>query len=184
MKIKKGSVVYVMHHDNKISRLIAWFMRDKRYPTKDWSHSAFVVDSTEDEAWLSETTDLEISYGRLSRYINDPNCSVEIYEIDSIEEDLVRDAIKNADTRVGSIYAYWQLFSWALVCLLAKIKIDVPNWLPIGWVCNSHVLECIVIYEKEPFKKLVPQSIHTMRMNYLMGTSFNWCLVYSKDASK
>lgn len=184
MQVKRGSVVYVMHHDSKMSRLIAWFMKPRNAPKdwKPWSHSAIVVDQGERDAWLCETTDTQIAYGSYRRYLEDPNCSIEVFEPIGVTEEVIKRGIEESENNVGSIYAYWQLLSWALACLLAKIGISFPNLLPYGWVCNSHVLDGIRHYPIEPFYGIRPQSIHTGQMYDMMKESKNWNSVFTKNA--
>jgi hypothetical protein len=180
MNIKPGNVAFVMHHDSKLSRLIAWFMRDKFRTAPDFSHSALVVESTENEVWLSETTDTQIAYGRLSSYLNDPRCSIEIFApIDASAEEIAK-CVEEAQNNTGKLYAYWQLISWAIVCLGAKLGVDIPNILPFGWVCNSHVLDGIRHFKAGPFYMIKQQSIHTMRMYAMMKESTAWVSVFSK----
>ena len=183
MTYSKGSVVFVMHTKNPMSKILAWFMRQ---PNSDWtpSHSALIVDVWESDCLLSETTDIEVGYGRLSAYLNEPKDEVEIYEPIGVNEADIELAIRECENNKGKLYAFWQLISWAVVILLGKIGLRIPNFLAFGFVCNSHVLDGIRVYDIPPFLGIKPQTIHTAQMRDMMRSSKYWRLVLRKEATK
>lgn len=173
MRLKSGSVIFIMHHDSKLSRLIAWFMGTK------WCHSALVVETSRREIWLSETTDTQVAYGAFTRYFYDPNCSFEAFEpLDCTKKEQGK-CIEAAKQNVGRLYAYHQLLSWALSCLLARAGFKLKNLLPYGLICNSHVLTGIRCFKSGPFYNIKPQSIHTGQMYELMKKSKAWKSVWA-----
>ena len=173
--IQPGDVVFIMHHDSKLSKLIAWFMRSK------WSHSALVVDVSESgEIWLSETTDTQIAHGRFSSYLNDPACTLEVLSPIGVSRADLFAGIAEAENNTGRIYAYWQLLSLAVVCIGERLGLRLPNVLPFGFVCNSHVLDAVQAYPIAPLHGVKPQSIHTERMYSLMRGASSWRTVFEK----
>lgn len=175
MVIKPGDVVFVMHHDNLLSRVIAWFMGSK------WSHSALVIEQGAFFTYLAETSDFNTTTGNLDRYLTAKGTSVEIWTkpdlTDKEREIIVRGAMENFD----KVYGYLQLFlSLNVRAILRKLHIRIGNYIRQGWTCNEYVLSGLVKVERTGFAGINPKSIDTEEMHSLM-TKVGWVVSYSKD---
>jgi len=125
--IKPADIVFVMHHDNKLSKAIAWFMNSR------WSHSAIVADVTERDVYLHETSDTQTKVGMLSRYLNSPGTEVEIWSFNMLSKTEQSAAISESAKYHDKMYGYIRLLGAGLRRLLIKIGFKkAPMLLPIG----------------------------------------------------
>lgn len=130
---KQGDIVFVMHHGNKISRVIAWFMQS------NFSHSAIVCsESFFGNILLTETSDFEVMNNTLDRYIKDENVSIEIYRDDSISDQERHFIALESFKQVGNLYGYLQLISFAIRNIIKRItKKTIRHFIRQGQVCCS-----------------------------------------------
>lgn len=122
-----------MHNDNKLSKAIAWFMNSK------FSHTFIILEETSLGFLICETSDYEVKYSFLGKYLDDPNCDIEIYSLGEIDnEQLMYNNCQKID---GILYGYLQLFSFGVRSLLSRIGINIDNFIFQGIIC------CQVAYE-------------------------------------
>lgn len=124
MKYKSGDVGFIMHHDNPISKVIAWFMGSK------WSHSFLVLEQTESRTYILETSDFEVCISTIDKYIADKNVTMEVWR----RTDAGTSAEK-AMPLLGEVYGYPQLLSLGLRRLLMRIGIHIQNFFHVSVVC-------------------------------------------------
>jgi hypothetical protein len=175
--IKKGDIGFLMHHDNIISKTIAWFMQSK------WSHSFIIADVIDDRIYILETSDFEVTFGYLERYLNDPHCSMEIYSFDSLTEAKRTDMVQHAiNLYFGSVYGYLQLISLGIRRLLGRIGIKIKNFFRQGVVCCGVPMSALSITTILPFTNMDPESKDTQEFYEMIKTS-SAKLVYSQEKS-
>lgn len=175
--MKTGDIVYVMHHDNRLSRLIAWFMKSK------WSHSAIVIGSDRKRHYLCETSDFEVTLGSLERYMDDPRCSVEIWTPKALSNGARKEVSDRAVTHVGRMYPYLQLLTFALRNGLRRFGIKIPNLFTRGYTCNQNWLEGYTQTHGSPFVGMDCKQLDTQETYDIMKNSGHFELVLSKDAN-
>jgi len=100
IELKPGDVFFVMHHDNKISKLFGWFMKSR------WSHCGIVYEVTPKTVFTLETTDFEVVHRQITDYLNDPFVEMEILRNDSIYKAELENIVNGANQVRGSLYAY------------------------------------------------------------------------------
>lgn len=153
-KLEKGDIVFVMHHDNWISRAIAWFMGSK------WSHCLLVIDpSSSERNYTSETSDYEVTIGWVERYTEDPNVSMDIYRLPALSELEKQTVVSRALSQEESLYPYWQFIALAVRCLFKKVGLKIGNFLPLGYTCNEHVMYA---YDESHYPELNHLDPHSM----------------------
>lgn len=131
--MKTGDIGFIIHNDNKLSKVIAWFMGSK------WSHTFIVLEETSLGYLICETSDYEVKYSFLGKYLDDPNVDMEIYSLGDVDnEQMVYDNCQKID---GQLYGYLQLFSFGVRSLLSRIGIKIDNFVFQGIIC------CQVAYE-------------------------------------
>jgi len=108
-----------------------------------WSHSFVVIDQSHDTTYLCETTDLEVSIGRLEAYIQDPNTTLELWACD-LTDDQRMTMRKIALQKYGTVYGYFQLLSLGIRRLLMRIGIRIPNFIQEGYVCDQVPLDSCI----------------------------------------
>jgi hypothetical protein len=157
--MKIGDVVFIMHHDNDISKAISSAMNSR------WSHSTRIYEVASRGAYVIETTDFEVAFGEMKRYLEDPNCELEVWTCDAITED---EAFSHMEyTRrdlVGLIYPYWQFISLGIRRILVRFGIKIPNFIRSLYTCNEVVLYSLSRSPKTSFYNIDPQSIDTEDM--------------------
>jgi hypothetical protein len=172
-----GSIGFVLHRDNWISRVIAWFMGSK------WSHSFLVYDNGRFGDYVVETTDFEVTISPTSKYLTDPNVSYEVYA-PSLSGDLYEQEkriIMGAYPLIGMVYGYAQLFSLGVRRVFMKIGIRIPNFIRTGVVCCHVPLYGYVKSDMEILKDIDPESIDTEELYQIIKNHPRFKLVYSKD---
>lgn len=174
-KFQKGDVYFVMHHDETLSKIIAWFMQSQ------WSHCGFVLDgNSPDRTYVSETSDYEVTLAWIERYLIDPNCSIEVWRPTQQTPEQIDTVANRLLQNQESLYAYWQLLSFALKCLLARIKINIPNLLPWGYICDQHVLSGEVLIPTSGVYGLAPHQYQTQQWYEMMQASNAYTLIYKQ----
>lgn len=154
-----GDVGFLMHHDNWISKAFAWFMESK------WSHSFLIHEVTDRLIYTSETSDFEVVIHCFDKYLEDPNCSIEVWRLEGLsEEKRVEIADLALKENLGQTYGYLQLFSLGLRRLLMRIGIKIPNFIRSGLVCCHHVLYGYTLAKIAGFEALDPEAIDTEEM--------------------
>lgn len=177
MNIQPGDVGFVMHHDNKMSKLIAWFMGSK------WSHSFVVISKTDYHIFIAETSDFQVTIGSLDRYLDSKTDSVEIYSKQDADEIMRKAASIRSTLYYGSIYGYLQLLSLGLRCLLKRFGYRIPNFIRWGMVCTAVPLYTWNgIDSTDPVCTTNPESIDTEDLYQLIKGSTNWACIFSKEA--
>jgi hypothetical protein len=132
MIYKPGDIFFVMHHDNVLSRVIAWFM-DSRF-----SHTGFVVEQSPEHIYTLETSDYCVGFSILEEYLSDPRCSIEVWRY-PFSDDQARTILAEAIQLDDRVYGYLQLLSFAVKRILKRFGVHVPNFLRFGIVCDQVV---------------------------------------------
>jgi hypothetical protein len=163
--IHTGYIGFVKHHDSKLSKIIAWFMKSR------WSHTFLVLGEMRGVRIASETSDFHVNYAPIDRYFKDPECEIAIYAIDLNEGE--KDAIVEcAGNHYGETYGYLQLLSFAIRAALAKIGIKIPNFFRQGLVCTAVPLYAFNDAGLPHFKDIAPESIHTEELFQLVSSKY------------
>lgn len=155
-EFEAGDVGFVMHHNNWISRQLGWFMKSK------WSHAVLVYGKFSGGTLLVETTDYEVTYTRIEdKYLNDPEVSLEMWRPVRLSEEERKAIAERAAKWVGEEYGWLQIFSFAVVTLLARVGIKIKNFVRQGMVCN-HVVSYGYQGSNVPLMDLPdPENYHT-----------------------
>lgn len=162
MKLLPGDIGFIMHHDNPISKAIAWFMGSK------WSHSFLVKESAEQDTYLIETSDFHVTIGTLEAYLKDANVSMVIFSPDATEEQRLN-MIAAAKPHIGTVYGYFQLLSFALRAILGWVGIKIGNFIRMGEVCTATPLRAMATLKQYPKTyNMDPESIHTEEFYQLL----------------
>jgi hypothetical protein len=169
-EFKTGDVAFVIHHENIISKIIAWFMKSK------WSHSAVVYGSMGDKTFVCETSDFEVVINNLDRYLNDPRCSVEVYRKPLTLDDAVL-IQKNSDQICGVIYGYLQLISLGIRRIF---KLKIKNFFKQGLVCCHVISYAYDGIRGTGFENLEPESFDTEELYQIIKSS-GWEMIHKKD---
>jgi len=173
MQFQKGDIGFVMHHDNRISRAIAWFMGSK------WSHTTLVIDVGE-RTYLSETSDYEVTIGWIERYILDPQVSMEVYRLPDLSDAEKLEIVSRALSQQERLYPYWQFISLGLRGLLKKVGIHIGNYMPWGYDCSEHVAYALVKTHYPELQK-DPQDQDTEDFYQIVKNIPGISLVYSQN---
>ena len=161
INLKNGDIFFVIHRDNTISKLIAWFMNFK------YSHTGLIFEVTDKTLYTLETSDYEVTHQEFSQYINDPNVSFEIWRPKDLNDSEIQKILDSANQVRGKTYGFLQLISLALKDLFKRIRINIPNFIKAGVICCDVV---IYGYMNSSIKELQidPQSIDTKDLYDLM----------------
>lgn len=130
---KPADIVFIMHHDSWVSRVIAWFMQSK------WSHSALIFYVGAYEVFTTETNELCVKHGTLSKYLDDPNCSLEIWS-PNLSIEFRKSVAERSKYWIDSAFGWLQLISLGIRRLLMRIGIKIPNLIRQGMVCDHVIL--------------------------------------------
>lgn len=175
MKYERGDLVFVMHTDNVISKIIAWFMKSR------WSHSAVVVAPTLLKTYLCETSDFNVCIGTLERYLTDEKTTREVWRpVDRIDWQTMDVMVLNAIEAEGTIYGYLQLFSFGLRRMLMRIGIKIPNFIRQGMVCCAVPMRAYTKSKIPGLEGIDPESIDTEEFYTMIKTSGHFVLIDSK----
>lgn len=169
MKFKAGDIVFVMHHGNIISKIIAKVMGSK------WSHSAIVYGEAFGKTMLCETSDFQVNLDYLDRYIEDPNCSIEVYRKAGISASGPK-IRSNCDPMLGKMYGYLQLLSLGIRRLL---RLKIKNFIHQGVVC-CHVISYGLKDVDPYFTKIEKESFDTEELYSIMA-KFKYDKVYKRE---
>lgn len=174
MELKTGDIIFVMHNDNLISKLIAKAMGSK------WSHSALVYGNMNGRALLCETSDFEVTLNWFDRYLKDKNVSLEVYRhkdhynVINGNEEVIQDM---CDSILGKMYGYLQLISLGIRRLC---KLRIPNFIYSGLVCCHVVGYGLNVIKDSGFDGIDPESFDTEEM-YQMIKSKGWIEIFRKE---
>lgn len=148
---------FVMHDDSVISILLSRAMGF-------WaSHSGIIKEITDQSVYTIETSDFHVEYRDFNRYLVDPNVSYEVYRLPIKNDERLKVVDASAQT-YGIGYGYFQLFSFYIRILAAKLGIRIKNFIRWGVVC-CHVV--LYGYKESSIKELNsidPESIMTKEM--------------------
>lgn len=169
-----GDVVFVMHHDNKLSRLIGWFMKSQ------WSHSALVIGSDRNRTYLCETSDFEVTLGQLDTYLLDPNCSVEVWSPVDLDSKTKLRICRRTIQNIGSIYPWFQLLSFALRNSLRRVGIKIKNLITYNYTCNQNWVSAYVLESSTPFYGLDPKQQDTEESYEIVVSSGRFQKIYER----
>ena len=162
MKFEPGDVVFIMHNDNTLSKIIAKFMKSK------WSHSAVVIGHLNGEPVLCETSDLQTGFNMLDRYIVGPECDVRVYrrKLSKVQKLKV---FENAKKQNGIPYGWFQLLSFAIRrIILNTFGKRINNFIRQGQVCCATVGYCLQGLGGFELSKLDPESYDTQELEDMM----------------
>lgn len=177
LNLRPGDLGFVMHHDNTLSRVIAWFMGSR------WSHSFIVYGELYGKTLVVECSDFEVVISTLDRYLDDENVSMEIWL--PITQESGEKAAAQAQACEGTIYGYLQLFSLAIRRILMRINIRIPNFIRQGMVCTAVPISGWFGSNFEPLGKLDPESVDTQDLYELVSTDrTNFMLAFSQTKGK
>lgn len=174
MELKTGDIVFVMHHDNIISKTIAKAMGSK------WSHSALVYGNMNGRALLCETSDFEVTLNWFDRYLKDKNVSLEVYRhkdhynVINGNEEVIQDM---CDSILGKMYGYLQLISLGVRRLF---KLRIPNFISSGLVCCHVIGYGLNIIKDSGLDGIDPESFDTEEL-YQMLKGKGWVEILKKE---
>lgn len=175
MNLKSGDIFFVMHHDNRLSRLFAWFMKSR------WSHTGLIFDVTDDarRVYTLETSDFEVTHQEFYDYLKDPNVSLEVWRFTNLNDDEVGEILDAANSVRGRVYGYLQLLSLAVRDIGKRFHINIPNFLKIGVICCDVILYG---YGKSKIKELNidPRSIETEDLYKIISSNANALKIMEK----
>jgi hypothetical protein len=172
--IQTGDVLFIMHHDNRLSRLIASAMGSR------WSHSARVYEPGTRNAYVIETSDLETTFGDVRKYLEDREVEMEVWRPE-VPAQLQERSMDRGRYLIGGVYPVWQFISLGIRRLLRRIKVMIGNFLPIGYVCDQVVLYTLTDMPGTSFHGVDPQSMDTEDMYQQLVKDSAFKLVYSKS---
>jgi hypothetical protein len=167
---KPGQIGFIMHNGNWISKAIAWVMRSK------WSHSFLVLGEFQGRFLVCETSDFQVTINNVERYIEDPNCSMEVYELGELDEADILKMSGAVDKMNGELYGYLQLFSLGVRSFFSLFDISVHNFIHQGMVCCA-----VPIYGLLPTSlnlQVDPESINTEELYQVVKSKAK--MVYAK----
>jgi len=171
MILGTGDIGFLIHKDSWMSRVIAWFMGSR------WSHTFLVVEKGVFCTWVSETTETIICTGILNNYLDDIEVEMEIFR-PKITPGEKHKVVERCLENHGKWYAYIQFISQGIRLLLKKIGIKIPNFLPYGLQCNSHVLTGYCLTSIPGLEGIVPQSVDTEELYQIVRSSEYFERVY------
>jgi hypothetical protein len=173
MKFQPGDIFFVMHHENKMSRLIAWFMNSM------WSHSGIIAQQTETRSYTVETSDFNVTLSTLEQYTKDPRTSLEVWRHRGISDKTRAEIVENALMLDDKIFGYPQFISFAIRALLAKIGIKISHFITSGYVCCQVPLTGYATAGVPGFTKEEIKAIHTEELYQKVSQSpdFYRCLI-------
>lgn len=166
---KPGQIGFVMHHDNLISKVIAWFMGSK------WSHSFLVIGEFHGRTLICETSDFHVTISDLDKYLLDRRCSVEVRGHGDLDKDSLRAMYSVVHEMNGEMYGYLQLASLGIRRVLKRINIRIPNLVKWGLVCCA-----VPIYALEVTPLNLGVSAESIDTEELYQATQAWDLIYLK----
>lgn len=173
-----GDIGFVIHRNNVLSRLIAWFC------SGEWSHSFLVLDAgSSDRTYVSETSNYEVTIGWIERYTEDPKVAMEVIRLPNLSASDASAIAERALSQEERVYPYWQFLSLALKGLLSKIGVRIPNMLPFGYDCNEHVHYAEQASNLSWLTSVNPQSIQIEEFYHLVKSIPGAVTIYKKDSA-
>lgn len=172
---KRGDVAFVMHHNSRMSRVIAWFMGSR------WSHSLGILGegAPGKKTYVCETSDFEVVISDLEKYLNDPTVSIEIWS-PQVDDEYREKAAEKWVEFLGEIYGYPQLLSLGLRRMLMRVHVNVRNLIRTNHVCDQLVLEGIRCYPIPGIHWCDPKAFDTQDLYEMIVKSGKFDLVFSK----
>lgn len=173
-KFKPGDIFFINHHDNPLSKVIAWFMKSS------FSHSGLILEQTSKRTYTLETSDYEVTQSLFEDYIDDPYVSIEVYRKEDLSDEEREDIMERALAVDNAGYGYLQLLSFAVKRLLKRVNISIPNIIRQGLVCCHVVLYGYQGSGIKELDKVDPENWDTQELyDFVKGA--NLTLVYKKD---
>jgi hypothetical protein len=148
--------------------------------SSQWSHAAVAIDQGTMGGYLMETTDLEISVGLFSRYLEDENVSVAVFRCETLSYSDIIKIREQSKKLEGKIYGYLQLVSLGIRRLLMRVGIKIPNLIKLGTICNQVVTLAYAGINKDPFTKLDPKGVDTDELFQALLESKDFKLIFQK----
>lgn len=160
--VRDGDVFLLRSHGFWYSDAIAWFMKS------EWSHCGVVLfesDSEGEPTLTLETSDYEMTYGGLEKYLKHPDrYRLKVLRVPnafvSVAEMRVALCVTD-ELYYGKMYGYLQLLSFAVVRLFKRIGIKVPNFIRQGQVCTAGPLHYLGQGLHPVFKGVDPEALDT-----------------------
>ena len=160
--VRPGDVFLVRWYNNRMSGVIAWFMRSR------WSHSGVVrYRAVTGENLTLETSDFEMTYGSLEKYVAAKAvCQLRVLRVPGAfthtELPELQVALAAVDAAYyGRMYGYLQLLSFAVVRLARRIGIRIPNFIRQGQVCTAAPLMVLSLGAHPLFAGVDPEALDT-----------------------
>jgi hypothetical protein len=167
-----GDIGFLIHKDNIISNIMAWFMKSK------WSHS-FLVSDIGHQIYCCETSDVQVNINTVDRYLDDKNVVMKIYRRKNKDQDEIS-RVQNTYKLNGTIYGYLQLISLGLRRLLMRVGIKIPNFIFQGVVCCHVVMHYLSQIPNSFFTGKPYEAFDTEEVYQMMLNSGEFELVYSQ----
>jgi hypothetical protein len=171
--LERGDIGFVMHNDSKLSKAIAWFMKSK------FSHSFMILGPYADDTLIIETSDYEVMISTLSRYLNDPSCSLEIYRAKGFASSDGIIARQETFKILKVTYGYFQLLSLGVRRLAMRMGIKIKNFIRLGMVCCAVPIYGHTKCTTSPLFGVDPEGMDTQELNDICKEKMT--LVYSRD---
>jgi hypothetical protein len=165
-----ADVGFLIHKKNKLSKLIAWFMKS------EWSHS-FLVCDVGHSTYVCETSDYQVCINTLDRYLSDENVKMKIYRRKKMDG-LENTRIKNTYCLLGSLYGYFQLISLGIRRLLMRVGVKIPNFIFQGVVCCHVVMHYLSQISNSFFYGVPYEALDTEEVYQMVLKSNEFELVY------
>jgi len=124
-----------------------WFMGSQ------WSHCFVVAGEFQGRPLVIETSDFEVVYGHLNKYLD--GRKIEFFTV-SNDQIQIEYAIKYAQSLIGTRYAWERLLSWA-------IKLKILKFFPVFPKSNA-ICTDIPLTAWENVLKIKPKSINTEQL--------------------
>ncbi len=121
-----------------------WFMGSQ------WSHCGLVVGQFEGKTLVIETSDFEVVYGELEKYLD--GRKIQFFTV-SKDQNKIDQAIKKAKSLVGTRYSWERLPSWAIKLKLLKC---FPIFPKSNVICTD-----VPLVAWEDVLKINPKTVHT-----------------------
>lgn len=173
MNLKPADIFFVIHKDNWISRMLAWFMESK------WSHTGLVYEVTPNTIFTLETSDFEVTHQQLSDYLKDANVYIEIWSPVDLSDDERLAVVMEAAKQRKQIYGYLQLLSLGLRRVCMRVGIKIQNFFRQGVICCD-----VVLYGYQTSNilelHLDPESIDTQELYEKVTKSGKFTLVLAR----
>ena len=174
MRLKRGDLFFIMHHDSGISKLIAWAM------SSQWSHCGLIYDVSEMHDYTLETNSYCVTHGTMRDYINNPNVTIEVYR-PICDQQMLDYGVEEARHKLfGAVYGYFQLLSLGIRRLFMQFKFKINNFIRQSVVCCHVVGYAYKAARVIGFESIDPEGFDTEELYQKVKASNHFRQVFKK----